>query len=113
MSADGLKPLSRLGLSKVQPTASKSATDGSKISMGENHTQRVVAVPKRHARVPQAPTDCWPGNHDISAALGLSIYSISLLIMSASANLKRELEARIGEPRPVSCFATRYSHSWC
>ena len=69
MSADGLKPLSRLGLSKVQPTASKSATDGSKISMGENHTQRVVAVPKRHARVPQAPTDCWPGNHGISAAL--------------------------------------------
>ena len=53
MSADGLKPLSRLGLSKVQPTARKSATDGSKISMGENLTQRVVAVPRRHARVPQ------------------------------------------------------------
>ena len=70
MSAGGLNHLSRLGLSKVHPnpTASKSATDGSKISMGENHTQRVVAVPRRHARVPQAPTDCWPGNHDISAA---------------------------------------------
>ena len=41
----------------MQPTASNSATDGRKISMGENHAQRVVAVPRRHARVPQAPTN--------------------------------------------------------